>query len=410
MSLRSRWETLRGLAVLTALAAALSLSAVAAEITGTVTNLTTNKPSAGDTVVLLKLVQGMDEVATTKTDAQGRFTLPLADAAAPHLIRVNHRNVNYFRAAPPGTTAVEINVYDAAEKIDGVKQTLDIMRMEGDLTNLRVIEMFAVENASKPPRTLMSMKSFEIQLPAGAKLEQSLAAGPGGMPVNTAPVPQGDNRYAFLFPIRPGETRFQISYTMPYSGSAQIAPTLLQPVSSFAVSVPTSMKVEPVAGSVLKPSGEEAGMTIFVAQGAMPGQKLDFKVSGTGTIPQTEAQAPGGSPAAQSGSQPDGQRGPGGGLGTPINTPNPLSKYQWWIFGAVALLLVAGAAFTMKTQPESTAVRATSPLDTFKEESFLLESERLQGKISEEEYAKAKAALDVVMKRALERRAGRDQG
>ncbi len=384
---------------------ALTVLATAADITGTVTNLTTNKPSVGDTVVLLKLVQGMDEVANVKTDAQGRFTLPLADAASPHLIRVNHRNVNYFRSAPPGTTSVEINVYDAAEKVEGVKQTLDVLRLEGDATNLRVTEMFVVENTSKPPLTLMSMKSFEFKLPAGAKLDQAMAAGPSSMPVNAAPVPQGDNRYAFLFPIRPGETRFQVAYTLPYNGSAEIAPILLQPVTSFAVSVPTSMKLEPVSGSALKASGEEAGMTVFVAQGATPGQKLDFKVSGTGTIPDPDAQAQ--APAGQ-----DGQRGPGGGLGAPINTPNPLSKYQWWIMGAVAILLVAGAAFTMKAQPSSTPVAtvAATPLDTFKEESFLLESERLQGKITEEEYARAKAALDVVMKRALERKAGHAKG
>lgn len=402
MSLRSICGTVRVLALWLTMATLIG-AAGAAEITGTVTNLTTNQPSAGDTVVLLKLVQGMDEVATTKTDAQGRFKLPLTDVTSPHLIRVNHRNVNYFRSAPPGTTSVEINVYDAAEKVDGVKQTLDIMRLEGDATNLRVIEMFAVDNASQPPRTQMSMKSFEVQLPAGATLEQSLAAGPGGMPVNAAPVPQGNNRYAFLFPIRPGETRFQISYKLPYNGSAQISPILLQPVASFAVSVPTSMKVEPAAGSALKASGEDAGMTIFVAQGATRGQRLDFKVSGTGTIPQTGPQSVGGQAAAAGG-----ERGPGGGLGAPINTPNPLSKYQWWIMGAVALLLVAGAAFTMKAQPPAAATSGTSaatPLDTFKEESFLLESDRLQGKISEEEYAKAKAALDVVMKRALERRA-----
>ncbi|MEO6120446.1 MAG: carboxypeptidase regulatory-like domain-containing protein [Terriglobales bacterium] len=375
----------------------LTVNAFAADITGTVTNLTTNKPSAGDSVVLLKLVQGMDEVATAKTDAQGRFTLPLADPSVPHLIRVNHRNVNYFRSAPPGTTSVEINVYDAAEQVEGVKQTLDIMRLEGDMTTLRVIEMFIVENASKPPVTMMSMKSLEFQLPKGATFEQAMVAGPNSMPVTAAPVPQGDNRYSFLFPIRPGETRFQVSYTLPYSGSTQVSPILLQPVTSFAVSVPKTMKLEAASGSALKASGEEAGMNIFVAQGAAPGQKLDFTVSGTGTIPQqAEAQAQGG----------EAERGPGGGLGAPINTPNPLTKYQWWILAGVAVLMAVGAAFTIKAQPKpeaaGVAAKAT-PLDTFKEESFLLESERLQGKITEEEYVKAKAALDVVMKRALER-------
>ncbi|HUQ50560.1 MAG TPA: hypothetical protein VM056_07610, partial [Terriglobales bacterium] len=204
-----------------------SLPLSSADLTGTVTNQTTGKPSAGDDVVLLKLVQSMEEVGRAKTDSQGRFTLRLADESAPHLVRVNHRNVNYFRAAPPGTTSVEVNVFDAAENVEGIKQTVDIMRIEADATNLRVVQLFALTNESKPPRTLMSMKSFEMVLPEGAKLEQSLAAGPGGMPVTTAPVPTGEkDRYAFLFPIRPGETRFQVAYSLPYNGSAKITPVL----------------------------------------------------------------------------------------------------------------------------------------------------------------------------------------
>ncbi|HUS19416.1 MAG TPA: hypothetical protein VMZ25_07180 [Terriglobales bacterium] len=388
-------RTTRVLAVLFAFAA----HAFAADITGTVTNLTTSKPSVGDSVVLLKLAGGMEEVAKSTTDAQGKFTLPLADPNTPHLLRVNHRNVNYFRSAPVGTTSVEINVYDAAEKVDGVKQTLDVIRLEGDATNLRATEMFVLDNASKPPRTLMSMKSFEFKLPDGATLDQSMAVGSSGMPVTIAPVPQGNNRYSFLFPIRPGETRFQVSYTLPYNGSSTISPTLLQPVDSFAVSVPTSMKVEPGPGSALKAGGEEAGMTVFVAQNAAPGQKVDFKVSGTGTIPaEGQAQAGGGG----------GEAGPGGGIGTPVNTPDPLFKYRWWIIGVVGLLLVAGAAFTLSSKPPAATVAAApspaGPLDALKEEMFHLESDRLQGKITEEEYARQKAALDVVMKRALERK------
>jgi hypothetical protein len=344
-------------------------------------------------------VGGMEEVANTKTDAQGRFTLPLQDPSVAHLIRVNHRNVNYFRSAPPGTTSVEINVYDAAEQVEGVKQTLDIIRLEGDATNLRATEMYAVENASKPPRTLMAMKSFEIQLPKGAKLDQAMVAGPSSMPVTTAPVPQGNDRYAFLFPIRPGETRFQVAYTLPYSGDTQISPVLLQPVTSFAVSVPTSMAIEPVGGSALKASGEDGGMTIYVAQNATPGQKLDFKVSGTGTIPDPDAQAQGGAPGAAS------QSGPGGGIGAPVNTPDPLFKYRWWIIGGVIILMAAGAAFTLSAKPPPPLpVAAVNPLDSLKEEMFHLETDRLQGKISEEEYVKAKAALDSVIKRALERK------
>ena len=50
------------------------LRAFAQNITGTVTNGTTGKPSAGDEVTLLSLSQGMQEIGTTKSDAQGHFS------------------------------------------------------------------------------------------------------------------------------------------------------------------------------------------------------------------------------------------------------------------------------------------------------------------------------------------------
>ena len=53
-----------------------------------------------------------------------------------------------------------------------------------------------------------------------------------------------------------------------------------------------------------------------------------------------------------------------------------------------------------------TGDRSTVLLEAMKEELFELEVERQQGKISEDEYAKAKAALDEKMRRALARKSG----
>ncbi len=51
------------------------LSVFAATVTGTVTNKTVNKPSAGDDVVLIAFGQGMQEAGRTKTDAKGHYSL-----------------------------------------------------------------------------------------------------------------------------------------------------------------------------------------------------------------------------------------------------------------------------------------------------------------------------------------------
>ena len=74
-----------------------SSGAFAAQITGTVMNGTTNKPSSGEEVVLISLANGMDEVSRTKTDSQGHYTLNLPDEQAPHLVRVARQSVSLFQ-------------------------------------------------------------------------------------------------------------------------------------------------------------------------------------------------------------------------------------------------------------------------------------------------------------------------
>src|SRR5579859_2573169 len=101
----------------------------AANITGSVTNKTSNKPSAGDDVVLLKLSEGMQEASRTNTDAQGKFSMPLPDDGGQHLVRVTHQGVNYFKPAPSGTTFVQVDVYDSAKQVQGVTGRADIMRV-----------------------------------------------------------------------------------------------------------------------------------------------------------------------------------------------------------------------------------------------------------------------------------------
>ena len=107
------------LALLLLLASPLSL--LAASLSGTVTNKTVNKPSVGDTVVLLNLTGGMTESGRTKTDAKGEFTFTVPDAG-PHLIRVEHQKGSYFKNCPPGTQSVEIDVYDVAEKVGALRR------------------------------------------------------------------------------------------------------------------------------------------------------------------------------------------------------------------------------------------------------------------------------------------------
>jgi hypothetical protein len=428
-------SSLRRLTAIAAVAAAFSGFAFAESITGTVTNKTNNKPAAGDDVVLIRLAQGMQESTRTKTDAKGNFTLELPDPGM-HLIRVTHDKANYFRPAPPGTQSVDVDVYDAAAKVAGVSSEADVMRIQTDESgkSLRITENFFVKNDSTPPKTQFGDRPFEFYLPAGAVVEGSAALAPGGMPVQASPTPLSDaNHYTFIFPIRPGETRFQITYKLPYDGSLKLNPRPMMATDTIAIMMPKSMGFKAGASAAYTPVTEETTAQTYVARNVSPSQALEFTVTGTGQLPRDSAATPGnGGQAGPDGAQPQAAGGsaaadtrPGGGLGTPLDpegTNDPWSKYKWWILGGLGLAMAAGAGFMLKNNPQGAngaavmqpvPVTASGPavptgpgalLASMKEELFALETDRLEGRLGEAEYAEQKAALEVVLKRALQRR------
>jgi hypothetical protein len=384
--------------------------ALADNLTGTVLNATTNKPSVGDDVILIKLAQGMEEAARVKTDAKGKFSLPLDSANAPHLVRVVHQGVTYHRMAPPGSTSVEVAVYDVASKVQGVDVTADLMRFQAQGNELQGMRMFYVDNSSNPPRTQMNDKSLEFYLPDGATVDSGEAQTEGGQPLNLAPVPQNEkNRYAFTFPLRPGQTMFQVAFHMNYSGDVNIDPKLLYPAQHFVVMLPKSMQFAADQASMFKNinNPKEPDTNAQVASNAKAGDALGFKISGTGLL----ADAQGGD--ADSGQAPQGRDArPGGGLGPPIEAPRPLQKYTIPILVVFGLALTAGAIFSARRPataggaplPRTGSSSGSMLLDALKEELFQLEMEHKQGSISQEEYAKAKAALDQTLERALKRK------
>ena len=422
---------IRRLVAIAAVAAVLSGFGFSESITGTVINKTNNKPAAGDDVVLIRLAQGMQEATRTKTDAKGRFTLDVPDAGV-HLVRVTHDKANYFRPAPPGTQSVEVEVFDSAVKVAGVSSEADVMRIQTDESGkaLRVIENFFVKNESNPPKTQFGERPFEFYLPAGAVVEGSAALGPGGMPVQASPVPLGDpNHFAFIFPIRPGETRFQITYRLPYSGSLKFAPKPTMVTDTVAVMMPKSMSFQAGASAPYAPVTEDTTAQTFVARNVSPSQPLEFTVSGSGQLPRDNAAATagdsgaaGGPPPQVSGSPAATDTRPGGGLGTPLDpegTNDPWAKYKWWILGGLGLAMAAGAGVMLKNgsgqTPSGPVAIASGPvagpdalLTTLKEELFSVETDRLEGRLTDAEYAEQKAALEVVLKRALSRRSGAD--
>jgi len=411
--------------------------AQAATITGTVTNKTDGKPAVGDTVALLDVQTGMSEVAHATTNAQGHYSIS-EPGAGPYLVRVTHQGAGYFIAAPRGGGSGDISVYDVSAKVQGVSIEADVIELETDNGELKVDERYFVHNLSSPPITQWSPQSFEVVLPPDAQVNGAAAQRPGGLPTSVKVQPTGKKgHYAFNFPIEPDQgdkdTLLQISYDLPYSaGKYTFHSQLTLPADNLAVLMPKSMKFTNSAGTQFQSVNEDPSVQTFLVKNAPADKTIAFTVSGTGSIPRGQ-QSNGQQAANNAASGNSGQ--PGGGIGAPIDTPDPLSKYKWWILGALGLLLVMAAGFLLRkpatagavagggtvtgpddgfaaspaaapvasSAPATPAAKNTALLNVLKEEIFSLESEKLSGTLEAKEYEEVKAALETVLKRALKK-------
>ncbi len=434
---------------------ALTLASAAAQtLSGTVTNGTTSKPAVGDEVILINLTSGMEIAANTKAGSNGKFSFKLTGGAGPHLIRAVHQGVTYHQIAPPGVSSVEVNVYDVATKVSGLTVTADVIRFQADSGSMQGVRLFVVNNTSSPAKTQMNDHNFEFYLPPGAKIEQVQARAPNGQPIATEAAPQAEkNRYAINFPLRPGETQFQLEFTLPYTGEIKIDPKPLYPAEHLVVVLPKTMQFKaanpPSFESMHDPT--QGDSTVEVARQTKPGQPLGFTLTGNGVITESPGEVASGAARQQDQMQQQQQQPdqpqtrdnrssdnrPGGGLGVPIDAPDALQQYRWPILGGFAVLLAIGGWVVTKRQPVTAVATstakpgapssdygptlrptATAPatstasapvarssmlLEALKEELFQLEVERKQGKITPADYEKARAALDQTLDRALKR-------
>jgi hypothetical protein len=388
-----------------------SLVATADTLKGVVQNSTTNKPSAGDDVTLKRIGNGMEDVAKTKTNAKGEFTFNVPAAQQPYIVWVQHQGVTYTQAGLPGGMPVAVRVFDSSTSVKelSIPEHAMALQTSPDGTTLSGEEFYTVSNQSAPPRTLAGQHTLEFYLPEGAKINES-SVQTGKTQLKTAVVPTGEkNKFAFVFPIRPGQTQFHIIYTVPYSGKLEINPRSDLKTNALMVVAPNSIKFAAGDSSIYQntPNPQYKTVNFYVAKNVTAQQKVSFEISGTGEMPREPEQT-----ASNGGGGRGEPAGPGGGLGVPNERPDPLHSGQWLFLGVLSLFLAAGAVFVY-TSNQNVAATAGGPavpqdrsamlMEAMKEEVFQLESDRLQGKINPQDYQVAKAAMDKTLQRAVQR-------
>jgi hypothetical protein len=388
------------------------VTASATSISGRVTNQTRGIPAAGDDVILLRMAEGMQEVERTRTDKQGVFSFAADASNADYIVRVMHQGVNYDQKLNGPSMPLALAVYDAVAKVHSLAGTMGIAQVESDASNLKVTEMYSISNGSNPPVTQANAHNFEISLPANAGLDSFQVKRAGGVWVNAMPSPvQGvKGHYAADFPLRPGDTLFKFVYHLPVQSHTALKVTLAYPVRTFGVLHPPSMSFTSSRPRAFTSPGIVKGLRLEqLVSTDMIRDVPSFELSGIETAPSPAQLAQATAPQSEAIA-----RSPNAAVAVQ-DVPVALlidrqGRELRAILVATALLLLAGVALlVLRKRSFSSPEYSTSARDedmaiaSFKDELSQLETEKLYGAISPEEYEGAKEALNVNLQRAMSR-------
>ena len=248
--------SLRLCGVIILLAATLS-----AAITGTVVNRTTGKPQAGATVALNKLGQqlGIEMIDQAKSGPDGSFTINQDIAGpTPYLIRTAFDGVTYNHMLPPGsqTAGLTIEVYNASKQPGQAKVTKHMLLFQPSGGQMTINETYLFENDGQTAWNDPGAGTLHFFLPVSAegKVTAEVTA-PGGMPIGapTAKTAKPDI-YEIDYPVKPGETRFDLTYQVPYTEGAPYDGKIVTKDENTYLIVPNGVTI---AGEGLNDLGQE---------------------------------------------------------------------------------------------------------------------------------------------------------
>jgi hypothetical protein len=192
-----------------------------ASIDGTVVNRTTGKPQAGVSVTLVKPgQQGMQTIGTTVSDAAGHFLFEKDQpGGGPQLLQAAYAGVNYNKLMTPNipTSNVELNIYEATKSPAVARIAQRMMFVEPSSSQLAITETLILQNDSNTTYNNGDLGGLRFYLPPAANGQVRVQAqGPQGMPLPRAAEKTSETDiFKVDFPVKPGETQFEVSYVLP---------------------------------------------------------------------------------------------------------------------------------------------------------------------------------------------------
>lgn len=192
-----------------------ALPAVAA-VDGVVRNGTTNAPQAGVQVSVVQPGQnGMQSLGNATSAGDGAFAVDVTPNGVA-LLQSTYQGVTYTQALPPGTptTGVEVLVYESTDQPPPELSTEHLILLEPGIDMLTVSETFFIRNESKVTYQDSANGTLRLYLPEGAADGLQATVNSVGVPIQRPVIPAGEaGLYKIDYPAKPGETRFDLTYT-----------------------------------------------------------------------------------------------------------------------------------------------------------------------------------------------------
>jgi hypothetical protein len=353
--------------VLLILAIAAAATASAGTLNGTVKNGTTGQVAAGADVILIQLQGGMQPIANTKTDAQGRFHFDNPQlGAGPMLVRVVYKGVNYHEPITPGKMSADIEVFEPTSDPKSFNVANHAVILQPNGADLMVGEEYMIANKTQPPLAFYRADgSFDFTLPDGADFNQASAWGASGMPVVQGTIDKGKNKMAIAFPFRPGESGVRLSYKIPYAGN-HVTLRNVSPYSSEHLIIAAPPTVQ-ISGAGITAAGQDQGFNVYTRDSVAANAPVEINVSGTAPMPSASQQGGGGPAGAAGAATADDSQNPsvnsradsasGDAASVSATTiPARLDNLKWILTGGFVSIFVLGFAYLwLRPQPAGTA-------------------------------------------------------
>jgi hypothetical protein len=267
----------------------------------------------------------MQSLGATKTDADGKFKIEKDIPPGPAIVQAIYQGATYNLVLTPGMpkTNTSIVVNESTTDPASAKISQHMILLEPAADKLQIDETFLLQNDTVKTFSDPQKGSAQFNLPreANGTAEVTISA-PGGMPIRR-PAEQTNQPGVFKvnYPVKPGETRFEVRYTMPKADQFSSKVVGSEPLR---IVTPGAVTLE---GNGIEDMGQEPSTQARIYN--VKAKEFSVKITGSGSL--SAAGGEGGGASADNGDAPQ------------VEESNArIYSRMYWVLGLTFALLAAG--------------------------------------------------------------------